>query len=191
MTPWPRVTCRRHRLSLQYNVISDVQVPIMRQIPSEAAAVDLSVAWGRRRPPLMAAKPVQTIATRSLARPWIAQVGRRGARANRTGAPREWRVSALDHRRCSSSRASRSACDPQLRFRMMPVRGWTPTNTEHYVVISGQAGDDLTINDPLIINDPNPEGCGRAPAQCRRARPRLPEQRFPVRRIRDRPAGLV
>jgi hypothetical protein len=41
---------------------------------------------------------------------------------------------------------------PQLRYRMMPGRGWTWTSTDHYVVISGLAGD------AFIIDDPIPEG---------------------------------
>lgn len=38
---------------------------------------------------------------------------------------------------------------PQLRYRMMPGRGWTWTTTDHYVVISGLVGDDFIINDPI------------------------------------------
>ena len=38
---------------------------------------------------------------------------------------------------------------PQLRYRMMPGRGWTWTSTDHYVVISGVVGDDFIIDDPI------------------------------------------
>lgn len=38
---------------------------------------------------------------------------------------------------------------PQLRYRMMPGRGWTWTTTDHYVVISGIVGDGFIINDPI------------------------------------------
>jgi hypothetical protein len=38
---------------------------------------------------------------------------------------------------------------PQLRYRMMPGRGWTWTSTDHYVVISGLVGDDFIIDDPI------------------------------------------
>ena len=38
---------------------------------------------------------------------------------------------------------------PQLRYRMMPGRGWTWTTTDHYVVISGLVGDDFVIDDPI------------------------------------------
>jgi hypothetical protein len=38
---------------------------------------------------------------------------------------------------------------PQLRYRMMPGRGWTWTSTDHYVVISGIVGDDFIIDDPI------------------------------------------
>ena len=38
---------------------------------------------------------------------------------------------------------------PQLRYRMMPGRGWTLTSIDHYVVISGLVGDDFIIDDPI------------------------------------------
>jgi hypothetical protein len=38
---------------------------------------------------------------------------------------------------------------PQLRYRMMPGRGWTWTSTDHYVVISGLVGEDFIIDDPI------------------------------------------
>ena len=38
---------------------------------------------------------------------------------------------------------------PQLRYLMMPGRGWTWTSIDHYVVISGLVGEDFIINDPI------------------------------------------
>lgn len=38
---------------------------------------------------------------------------------------------------------------PQLRYRMMPGRGWTWTSIDHYVVISGMVGEDFIIDDPI------------------------------------------
>ena len=41
---------------------------------------------------------------------------------------------------------------PQLRYRMMPGREWVWVGYDPYVVITGMAGDDFVINDPIGLN---------------------------------------
>lgn len=40
---------------------------------------------------------------------------------------------------------------PQLRYRLLPGRGWAAVNYDHYLVLTGVDGDDFLFNDPIPL----------------------------------------